>query len=82
MTIESKIDELTNLQQKIDETITLEEMVDGHIVNTLVSMSANRTHTAEALGIHLRSLRNKIVELKAKGYEIPKATKGIKKNGG
>ena len=79
MTIESKIEALKSLQQKIDETITLEEMVDGHIVNTLVALSANRTHTAEALGIHLRTLRNKIVELKAKGYDIPKATKGIKK---
>jgi len=79
VTIESKIEALKTLQQKINETITLEEMIDGHIVNTLVAMKANRTHTAEALGMHLRTLRNKIVELKDKGFDIPKATKGIKK---
>ena len=79
MSIDNRIEELKSLQQKIDETITLEALIDVHIVNTLVAFKANRTHSAEALGIHLRTLRNKIVELKAKGYDIPKATKGIKK---
>jgi len=79
MSLETRIDELKTLRQKIDETVTIENMVDCHILNTLVAFKANRTHTAEALGIHLRTLRNKILELKDKGYEIPIATKGIKK---
>ena len=50
--------------------ITLRELEQRLILQTLRRMNGNRTHTAKALGISLRSLRYKLNELVDCGYEV------------
>jgi len=46
-------------------------LVETHfILETLKAHSGNRTHAAKTLGISLRTLRNKINEFTAEGYEV------------
>ena len=47
-------------------------LVETHfILKTLAFHNGNRTHAAKTLGISLRTLRNKINEFTAAGYEVP-----------
>lgn len=47
-------------------------LVETHfILKTLEYHNGNRTHAAKTLGISLRTLRNKINEFTAAGYEVP-----------
>jgi DNA-binding NtrC family response regulator len=47
-------------------------LVETHfILKTLAFHSGNRTHAAKSLGISLRTLRNKINEFTAAGFEVP-----------
>lgn len=51
--------------------------VERHfILETLKSHQGNRTHSAKTLGISLRTLRNKINEFSAEGFEIPQPLGG------
>lgn len=48
------------------------DLVETHfILKTLDYHNGNRTHAAKTLGISLRTLRNKINEFTAAGYEVP-----------
>jgi two-component system response regulator AtoC len=47
--------------------MTLAELEQRLILETLTAKDNNRTHTAEALGISIRTLRNKLNEYKASG---------------
>jgi transcriptional regulator with PAS, ATPase and Fis domain len=51
--------------------------VETHfIIETLKHHNGNRTHAAKTLGISLRTLRNKINEFTAGGYDVPAPTTG------
>lgn len=50
--------------------ITINELEQHLILQTLRRYNGNRTHTAKALGISLRTLRYKLKELLKYGYEI------------
>jgi transcriptional regulator with GAF, ATPase, and Fis domain len=56
-----------------DELVTLAEVERAHILGTLDRMKGNRTHASAALGISLRTMRNKLAqyrdEEKAAGKE-------------
>lgn len=49
---------------------TLRTVETQFILETLKSHQGNRTHAAKTLGISLRTLRNKINEFTAEGYEV------------
>ena len=49
---------------------TLRVVETQFILETLKSHKGNRTHAARTLGISLRTLRNKINEFTAEGYEV------------
>jgi two-component system, NtrC family, response regulator AtoC len=57
-----------------DEIMPLEDIEEACILNALRVHHGNRTHAAKALGIALRTLRNKITAYKAKGVAVPEAT--------
>ena len=50
--------------------ITLAELEQQHILATLAQYEGNRTRTAEALEINIRTLRNKLNEYKTQGMAI------------
>ena len=76
---DEKIDSLRELQQRIEMTVELDTMMYHYIIDTLRSFDANRSHTAEALGITVRTLRHKIRKAKDLGYDVPQAKLGIAK---
>ena len=41
------------------------------ILGTLERFDGNRTRTAEALGVSLRTIRNKLRDYKEKGIDVP-----------
>ena len=45
----------------------MKEMEKTLILETLEELEGNRTHAAEALGISIRTLRNKLSEYKKQG---------------
>ena len=53
-------------QQEFDIEMPLKEVEKKHILKTLKAYSFNKTRTAKALGISLRTLRNKINEYESK----------------
>lgn len=53
--------------------LTLEEIERASIIQALKFFYGNRTHAAEALGIALRTMTNKLTKYKAQGYDIPPA---------
>ena len=55
---------------------TLREIETEFIILTLGHHNGNRTHAARTLGISLRTLRNKINEFTAQGYDVPAPTSG------
>ncbi len=54
---------------KIWKSLHLTEM--EYVVFTIREFGGNRTHAAMALGISLRTLRNKMYQAEAAGLEIP-----------
>lgn len=52
--------------------ISLEEIERHAIIGALEHFSGNRTHAAEELGVSLRTIRNKIVQYEAQGFEVPR----------
>ncbi len=54
---------------KNGRTMTIREMEREMIEQALTETSGNRTHAAEILGISVRTLRNKLAEYKAKGWQ-------------
>ena len=77
----TKIDNLKELQQRIEMTVELDTMMYCYIIDTLRSFDANRTHTAEALGMNHRTLRHKLAQAKGLGYDVPPAKLGVPKKG-
>ncbi len=53
-------------EHRLDGNISLNDLERQHIINTLSKMNGNKTRGAEALGISLKTLYNKI-----KSYNIP-----------
>ncbi|WP_306590206.1 sigma-54 dependent transcriptional regulator [Geothrix sp. 21YS21S-4] len=56
--------------------LSLPELERFWLLSTLSALKGNRTHAAEQLDIALRTVRNKINEYKADGFEIPPSQRG------
>ena len=56
-----------------DEVVPMEEVEQACILNALRVHNGNRTHAARALGLALRTLRNKISDYKTHGIAIPES---------
>lgn len=54
----------------IPEGMTLKDLETHYILEVLKEHQNNRTHTAKALGISLRTLRNKINQYRTEGYKV------------
>ena len=52
-------------------TKTLKEIERDAIIEALKEYKNNRTQTATALGISIRSLRTKIIEYREQGFDVP-----------
>ena len=50
----------------LDADVSLSDLEKQHIINTLSKMNGNKTHVADALGISIKTLYNKL-----KVYNIP-----------
>jgi DNA-binding NtrC family response regulator len=50
---------------------TVAEMEKNLILRALKHFDGNRTHAAEALGLSLRTMRNKIAEYRGQGIDVP-----------
>lgn len=59
------------------EIKTLSEVEREHILRVLKDCHGNRTHACAALGISIRTLRNKIDEYRRSGYEVPAPGSGF-----
>lgn len=53
--------------------ITLDELERSTILSALRFFNGNRTHTANALGISVRTVLKKIVIYKEQGFVVPEA---------
>ncbi|MFN3820918.1 MAG: sigma-54-dependent transcriptional regulator [bacterium] len=60
----------TSLEESSGKTLTLAELERLHILNTLKAMNGHRLKTAQALGISIRTLRNKLHEYRIEGYQV------------
>jgi hypothetical protein len=58
-------------------TATLREVEREHILATLTVCEGNRTRAAEALGISIRSLRNKLRDYVESGFEVHMPKTGV-----
>ncbi len=56
--------------------LSLPELERFWLLSTLSALKGNRTHAAEQLDIALRTVRNKINEYRADGFEIPNSLRG------
>ncbi|MBP1626211.1 MAG: two component, sigma54 specific, transcriptional regulator, Fis family [Holophagaceae bacterium] len=56
--------------------LSLPELERFWLLSTLAALDGNRTHCAQQLNIALRTVRNKINEYKADGFEIPESQRG------
>ena len=55
----------------MDRIPTLDEVERNYILDTLALCANNRTHAANALGLSIRALRNKLHEYERDGFEVP-----------
>jgi len=51
--------------------LSLPELERFWLLSTLAALDGNRTHCAQQLDIALRTVRNKINEYRAQGFDIP-----------
>jgi DNA-binding NtrC family response regulator len=56
---------------EMNELVTVAEMEKRLILRALKRFDGNRTYAAEALGVSLRTMRNKIAEYRGQGTDIP-----------
>jgi len=56
--------------------LSLPELERFWLLSTLSAMEGNRTHCSQQLNIALRTVRNKINEYRAEGYDIPSSGHG------
>ncbi len=56
--------------------LSLPELERFWLLSTLSALDGNRTHCAHQLGIALRTVRNKINEYRADGFQIPASSHG------
>ena len=56
--------------------LSLPELERFWLLSTLSALDGNRTHCAQQLGIALRTVRNKINEYRAEGFQIPSSSHG------
>ncbi len=59
-----------------DEILPMEEVEKSCILNALRVCGGNRTHAAKALGISLRTMRNKIKAYRESGMDLPEPAAG------
>ncbi len=63
-------EEFLDLYQRKEDVLPLSKLEEMAILKTLAAYEGNRTKTAEALQISIRTLRNKLNEYRSKGIEI------------
>ena len=68
-------DEIDLVRKLVGHTIAAVEC--GLICETLAWRGGNRTHTANALGISIRALRNKLHLYKRMGVSLPEPSRGL-----
>ena len=56
--------------------LSLPELERFWLLSTLSALDGNRTHCAQQLDIALRTVRNKINEYRADGFDIPLSSHG------
>jgi DNA-binding NtrC family response regulator len=56
--------------------LSLPELERFWLLSTLAALEGNRTHCSQKLDIALRTVRNKINEYRADGFEIPSSGHG------
>ena len=61
--------------------LSLPELERFWLLSTLAALDGNRTHCSQQLDIALRTVRNKINEYRAQGFEIPSSGKMIAADG-
>ena len=71
-----KINKLVPLLKHIPEGTPCMHVYYAHIVAVLERNNRNRTITAAELKMCLRSLRNKVVEARIMGFDVPKGYTG------
>ena len=59
--------------------LSLPELERFWLLSTLAALDGNRTHCSQQLDIALRTVRNKINEYRAQGFEVP--TSGYGRDG-
>jgi DNA-binding NtrC family response regulator len=63
----------SNVQDREFKPVTLEEMERKLILETLEKFGGNRTRASAVLGISLRTMRNKIREMRQAGIPVEDA---------
>jgi DNA-binding NtrC family response regulator len=58
--------------------LTLDELIRKEIIYRLKLFNGNRTYTSRSLGMPIRTLRNKLSEMRYKGDEIPAYQRPVK----
>jgi len=61
---------------------SLKELERSVILRTLRGCGGNRTHTADKLGISLRTLRNRLRDYRSEGIEVPEFQGGSRREAG
>jgi DNA-binding NtrC family response regulator len=67
---------VVNIDLTTFEGLTLADIERQVILSTLERLNGNRTHTSDALGISLRTLRNRLREYRGSGFDIFERTLG------
>lgn len=69
-------EELFQIVGLVERGTTIFELVAAYFISVLHKNNGNRTHTSIELKIPIRTVRNRIWELIALGYEIPEPPTG------
>jgi len=64
----------------MDAIAPLQTIERDYVLRVLNQLAGNRTHTAKALGISIRTLRNKLNQYRSQGVAVPigKGMNGIR----
>ena len=82
---------LGEISEKVNELIdttgtgpvkikTIKQLRNDMVINYLRIFDGHRTHTAKAMGVSIRSLRNYITEMRSEGIFVPEAGMGNQNN--
>lgn len=59
--------------------VSLTDMIYHFVLAKLIESNNNKLHLSEKIGVPLRTLRNKIHEIKSRGYPVPEPNVGKQK---